>query len=134
MIKAAVAVMLAMAGLTGMTPAEPTPWQYITLDSYTTTAHITEYCPVCKEPQGWQSVEGNRLHNGDCACEWLPIGTKVEIDGNTYTVKDVANDDSIAIFLDDISGVCRCDDDYYGEVKVITRGGWYRIDSAPNPQ
>lgn len=85
----------------------------------TQTVRVTEYCPACNSPAGHGSASGKHLTEGDCACGWLPMGTVIEIDGETYTVVDVCGTDAIDIFVDDDSGVCVCDMNEYKEAVII---------------
>lgn len=80
---------------------------------------ITYYCPSCNDPRGsYQSSSGVTLYDGCVACSWLPIGTKIRIDGQEYTVMDRCGTDAIDIFVD--SGSCCCSQygTYYAEVEV----------------
>ncbi len=58
----------------------------------TTFAHAlvrtTSYCP--QEPGGFRGCTGERLQPGDCAADlnYYPIGTRLVLGGNTYTVAD----------------------------------------------
>ncbi|MEA4922204.1 MAG: hypothetical protein VB031_02415 [Eubacteriaceae bacterium] len=81
-----------------------------------TEARITEYCPSCNDPAGYQSSSGKYLEDGDCACSWLPEGTQVNINGNVYTVVDTCGTDAIDIFRD--TDICQCDANYYTIVKI----------------
>lgn len=85
-------------------------WEYIG------EQRITEYCCVCNDGSGHESSSGKYLEYGDCACNWLPIGTKVNIEGEEFTVVDTCGTDAIDIFLD--MDECYCDRNEWKEVSV----------------
>lgn len=85
---------------------------------YVTEARITTYCPACNEPQGYGSASGKVLAPGDCACNWLPLGTVISIDGEVFTVVDICGTDAIDLFIDDGSGECHCNVNKYVEVII----------------
>lgn len=91
---------------------EPAPSYYVT------TARITTYCPWCNEPEGHGSASGAYLTAGHCACNWLPIGTTIAIDGEEFTVVDICGTDAIDLFIDDGAGYCHCDMNEYKEVVI----------------
>lgn len=103
---------------TGPDLVEPLANTEILPDHYVTTARITTYCPACNEPAGYGSASGKTLAPGDCACNWLPLGTVISIDGETFTVVDICGTDAIDLFIDDGSGVCHCNINRYEEVVV----------------
>ena len=82
----------------------------------TVEARITEYCPCCNDPEGYQNSTGKRLEEGDIACRWLDIGTKVQIFGRVYTVADTCGTDAIDIFRD--TSECHCDFNTWANVKI----------------
>lgn len=88
-----------------------TGWEYIG------ECRITTYCPACNEPYGYQSSSGKHLAYGDCACSWLPLGTKVNIEGDVFTVVDTCGTDAIDIFID-IDGGCECNLNEYKRVAI----------------
>lgn len=48
-------------------------------------------------------ANGEKVHVGAVACNFLPLGTQIKIDGNTYTVKDRCGiDNCIDIYMDTI--------------------------------
>lgn len=78
---------------------------------------ITTYCPHCNEPQGHQSSSGKYLEYGDCACNFLPLGTVISIEGEEFTVVDTCGmDNTIDIFID--SDSCQCNLLDYRKVSV----------------
>lgn len=77
---------------------------------------ITEFCPICNG--GYESASGEKLQYGDCGCNFLPIGTKVFIEGTVFTVKDTGGvDDVIDIFVD-TPEECNCNLNEYKEVLI----------------
>jgi len=81
---------------------------------------ITTYCPWCNDPVGsYQSSSGVRLYEGCVACNWLPIGTKLRINGVEYTVLDTCGTDAIDIFVDTDS--CHCHTNYYTNVEIFNK-------------
>lgn len=78
---------------------------------------ITEYCPYCNEPHGHDSATGVYLSEGHAACNWLPMGTVIEIDGRTYEIVDVCGTDAIDLFRE--SDSCQCNLNDYAQVKII---------------
>ena len=80
---------------------------------------ITTYCPYCNDGSGHESKSGVYLEDGHCACNWLPMGTKVKIDEKVYTVVDVCGiDETIDIYIDHSDGYCWCNTLEYKEVKI----------------
>lgn len=79
---------------------------------------ITEYCPSCNDPCGYQSSSGVTLQEGMAACSWLPIGTKLRIGGCEYVVMDTCGTDAIDIFRDSGVYCCECSANYWAEVEV----------------
>ena len=77
---------------------------------------VTEYCPVCNDPEGYESASGKELATGDAACSWLPMGTEIRIGDREYTIVDVCGTDAIDLFID--SDECWCDRNEYVEVYV----------------
>ena len=81
------------------------------------SCRITTYCAGCNDPAGsYQSSSGAVLYEGCVACNWLPIGTRLRIDGCEYVVMDTCGTDAIDIFVD--TGYCMCNANYYTEVYV----------------
>ena len=80
---------------------------------------ITYYCPCCNDPRGsYQSSSGVTLYEGCVACSWLPIGTKIRINGQEFVVIDRCGTDAIDIFVDTDSCYCSQYGMYYAEVEV----------------
>ena len=77
---------------------------------------VTEYCPVCNDPAGYESASGKELATGDAACSWLPMGTVIRIGDREYTIVDVCGTDAIDLFID--SDECWCDRNEYVEVDI----------------
>ena len=84
---------------------------------------ITSYCPYCNDGEGHESSSGKELEYGDCACNWLPIGTKVSVEGDIFTVVDTCGTDAIDIFIDHDDGWCGCNLNEYRKVSILTKGG-----------
>ena len=78
---------------------------------------ITSYCPYCNDGEGHESSSGKSLEYGDAACNWLPIGTKISIGGDIFTVVDICGTDAIDIFIDHDDEFCGCNLNEYQEVK-----------------
>ena len=74
--------------------------------------------PFCNDGAGHESSSGKYLEYGDCACSWLPVGTKVNVEGEEFTVVDTCGTDAIDIFIDDDSGFCQCDRNEYKNVSI----------------
>ena len=79
---------------------------------------VTQYCPACNDPAGHQSSSGVYLTDGCAACNWLDIGTVIEIDGVEYTIVDYCGTDAIDLFIDSDSDECVC---YMNEYKEVWR-------------
>ena len=48
------------------------------------TCKVTEY----SWESGTVTASGESVHLGGCACDFLPLGTQITINGNTYVVND----------------------------------------------
>ena len=79
---------------------------------------ITSYCPICNDGTGHESSSGVKLRYGHAACNWLPIGTKVSIEGEIFTIVDTCGTDAIDVFVDHDDGFCRCNLNEYRKVAV----------------
>lgn len=114
MIKSVVVSVLLATSLFNASPDQPKKtnddWKYIG------EQRITCYCPVCNDGEGYESSSGKELEYGDCACSWLPIGTKVSIEGEIFTVVDICGTDVIDIFID--TDECCCNLNEYRKVSV----------------
>ena len=77
---------------------------------------ITSYCPICNEPKGYTSSSGKKLKYGYAACNWLPNGTKISIEGEIFTIMDTCGTDAIDIFLD--TKECTCN---LNEYRYVTK-------------
>lgn len=81
---------------------------------------ITTYCQACNEPVGRQSASGKLLEYGDVAMNGVPLGSKISIDGEIFTVTDRCGiDGTVDIYVEDGSGTCRCNWLDYKEVYLI---------------
>lgn len=77
---------------------------------------ITNYCPGCNDPaNSYESSSGKELKNGMVACNWLPIGTELKINGEKYIVADTCGTEAIDIFID--TDECWCTENYYAKVE-----------------
>lgn len=80
---------------------------------------ITTYCCDCNEPVGRQSASGKTLEYGQVAMNDVPLGTKISIEGEIFTVVDRCGiDNTVDIFVENDSGYCQCDTLDHKEVKV----------------
>lgn len=77
---------------------------------------ITEYCPCCNDPAGYQSSSGKRLEEGDAACSWLENGTQIRVRGRVYTIVDTCGTEAIDLFVD--TDECWCDRNECQEVEI----------------
>lgn len=77
---------------------------------------ITQYCCACNDGSGHESSSGKYLEYGDCACNWLPIGTEISIEGEIFTVVDICGTDAIDIFID--TNECHCNLNEYKDVRI----------------
>lgn len=81
---------------------------------------ITTYCPSCNDGAGHESSSGVYLKYGHAACNWLPNGTIIDIEGERFEIVDTCGvDDTIDIFIDDNSGECHCNTLAYKEVYLV---------------
>lgn len=80
---------------------------------------ITTYCPACNDPAGsYQSSSGTTLYEGCVACSWLPIGTRLRIDGYEYVVMDTCGIGGTVDIFVDTGGYCNCNTLSYKEVYI----------------
>lgn len=76
---------------------------------------ITTYCRGCDTCD--IGYAGYQLYEGCAACNFLPMGTKVRVDGNEYVIADLCGiDNTIDIYID--SDICHCDTLKFSEVEV----------------
>lgn len=111
------ALIIAAATMTGAItpPGIDTAPVYEDLGCY----RITTYDVCCNEPQGRQSASGETLHYGHVAMNGVPFGTIVCIDGEEFEVVDRCGfDNTVDIFIENDSGVCKCNLLEYKEVFV----------------
>lgn len=114
MIKSLIISVLLSASLFNFAPAEPADDEWVDLGEQ----RITCYCPVCNDGEGHESSSGKELEYGDCACSWLPEGTKVSIEGEIFTNVDKCGTEAIDIFIDTDDSVCHCNLNEYRKVSV----------------
>lgn len=62
------------------------------------TTTVTAYSP--QECDSAYTASGTMPRDGVVACNWLPFGSRVQIDGTWYTVEDRGGMDGIDIFMD----------------------------------
>lgn len=79
---------------------------------------ITTFCPVCNDGSGHESSSGTELRYGHAACSWLPIGTKISIEGEIFEIVDICGTDAIDIFIDTDDECCRCNLNEYKDVRI----------------
>ena len=91
----------------------------VSTTSYTDIGNqrITTYCPSCNDGAGYECTAMKKLEYGDCACGWLPNGTKLSIEGEIFTVNDTCGTDAIDLFVD--SDKCYCNTNEYRKVVII---------------
>lgn len=77
---------------------------------------ITCYCPDCNDGEGYESSSGKTLRYGYAACSWLPIGTKISIEGELFEIVDICGTDAIDVFVD--TDRCRCNLNEYKKVSI----------------
>lgn len=119
MVKTIVAVLMAASLLltpVGKTNAEKDKWEPVG------KCRITCYCPICNDGEGYESASGKELRYGYAACSWLPIGTKISVEGEIFEIVDVCGTDAIDLFIDTDEPVCHCNLNEYRYVSV-KRGG-----------
>lgn len=113
MIKTIAAVLITSSLLTAPAPDPPqNEWKNLG------ECRITCYCPVCNDGQGHESSSGKELRYGHAACNWLPIGTKISIEGEIFEIVDTCGTDAIDIFVDTDDQSCRCNLNEYKDVRV----------------
>ena len=82
---------------------------------------ITEYCQFCNDPEGYESASGEKLHEGDCAMNGVPLGTEIMIDGETYVVKDRCGIENTVDIFKETEGGCHCERMECKEVSIIRK-------------
>ena len=113
MIKTIAAVLITGSLLTAPAPGPPKEeWKDLG------ECRITCYCPVCNDGSGHESSSGVELRYGHAACSWLPVGTKISIEGEIFTVVDTCGTDAIDIFIDTDDSICRCNLNEYKNVRI----------------
>ncbi len=105
------AVMLMISTMTTQAEANINEWELIG------DCRITCYCQECNDGSGHESSSGKYLEYGDCACNFLPIGTVISIEGEEFTVVDTCGiDNTIDIFID--TEECNCNLLEYRKVAI----------------
>lgn len=80
---------------------------------------ITVFCESCNDPVGRQSASGKPLEYGHVAMNGVPLGSKISIEGEIFTVTDRCGiDGTVDIFVPTCDGACGCDKLTYEEVKL----------------
>lgn len=99
-IKQTILISIATSMVTAMTVVSLTPSHmsyvqntYVNVDYKEVNAVISKYNPVKEQTDSTPDINamGKKVKNGDIANNCLDFGTKVEIDGYTYTVVDRMN-------------------------------------------
>ncbi len=81
---------------------------------------ITTFDFWCNEPVGRQSASGKPLEYGDVAMNGVPLGSKISIDGEIFTVTDRCGiDGTVDIFIETNSDHCTCNTLDYKEVYLL---------------
>lgn len=105
------AVMLMISTMNTQAEANINEWELIG------DCRITCYCQECNDGSGHESSSGKYLEYGDCACNFLPIGTVISIEGEEFTVVDTCGiDNTIDIFID--TEECNCNLLEYRKVAI----------------
>lgn len=105
------ALMLMISTMTTQAEANINEWELIG------DCRITCYCCECNDGSGHESSSGKYLEYGDCACNFLPIGTVISIEGEEFTVVDTCGiDNTIDIFID--TEECNCNLLEYRKVAI----------------
>lgn len=81
---------------------------------------ITVFCEACNDPSGTQSASGKALEYGDVAMNGVPLGSKISIDGEIFTVVDRCGiDGTVDIFIPGgEDNICECNFLDYKEVRI----------------
>ena len=120
MVKTAASLLLAAMLTAGPTGAikdkKPDTGEWRSLGKW----RITTYCAECNEPIGHQSASGKRLEYGHVAMNGVPLGAKISIEGEIFTVTDRCGiDNTVDIFIpDEGDGACHCNTLDYKEVQI----------------
>lgn len=118
MIKTVLAGLLIASTLAAVpAPKEkPKPWK--SLGEW----RISTFCSACNSPAGRQSASGKPLEYGDVAMNGVPLGSKISIDGEVFTVTDRCGiDGTVDIFMPTCDGYCGCNTLRYDKVKIKRR-------------
>lgn len=85
---------------------------------------ITVFCQYCNDPGGYQSKSGKPLEYGDVAMNGVPMGSKISIEGEVFTVTDRCGlNDTVDIFIPADKGYCPCNILDCKEVFIQTKKG-----------
>lgn len=84
---------------------------------------ISAFCEACNDPAGTRrSASGKPLEYGDVAMNGVPLGSKISIDGEVFTVTDRCGiDGTVDIYVPTCEGYCGCDILRYDNVKIKRR-------------
>ena len=85
---------------------------------------VTTFDVYCNDPPGSQSASGKPLEYGDVAMNGVPLGSKISIEGEIFTVTDRCGiDGTVDIFIENDAGYCTCNTLEYKNVRIKTKGG-----------
>lgn len=108
----------ATLALATMIAAAPLPdFEYIPIGEH----RITEYCATCNDGAGHESASGKYLEYGDAACNWLPFGTVIDIEGDEFVIVDTCGTDAIDLYVEDGVNGCNCSLNEYKRVAIKRR-------------
>lgn len=80
---------------------------------------VTTFDVYCNDPPGSQSARGKPLEYGDVAMNGVPLGSKISIEGEIFTVTDRCGiDGTVDIFIENDAGHCTCNTLEYKEVFI----------------
>lgn len=85
---------------------------------------ISVFCESCNDPVGRQSASGKPLEYGHVAMNDVPLGSKISIEGEIFTVTDRCGiDGTVDVFVPTCDGACHCNSLDYKKVSIKTKGG-----------
>lgn len=115
MIHGIIATVLAVAITASPTPKKEKKPEWKSLGEYRTTF----FCEACNSPYGRQSASGIPLEYGHVAMNDVPLGSKINIEGETFIVTDRCGiDRTVDIFVPTCDGMCHCNKLDYEVVKI----------------
>lgn len=83
------------------------------------TWRTTFFCEACNDPVGRQSASGKPLEYGHVAMNGVPLGSKISIEGEVFTVTDRCGiDGTVDIFMPTCDGLCHCNKLEYEKVRI----------------